>query len=51
MRNLKKLSRNQKIALDKMGKNPKDYLRLTQDADSFTPVNIKTGKILGPVRY
>ncbi|WP_199856163.1 DUF6906 family protein [Clostridium botulinum] len=51
MKHLKRLSRNQKIALHKLGLNPKNYLRLTQDWESFTVVDIRTKKVLPPVRY
>lgn len=51
MKHLKKLSRKQKIALNSLGLDPKHYLRLIQDWESFTVVDIRTNKILPPVRY
>lgn len=51
MKHLKKLLRNQKIALSKMGLDSKNYLRLTHDHESFTVVDIRTNKVLSPIRY
>ncbi|WP_223316941.1 DUF6906 family protein [Clostridium botulinum] len=51
MKHLKRLSRNQKKALSSLGLEPKHYLRLTQDGQYFVPVDIRTNKILPPVRY
>ncbi|EDS78008.1 conserved hypothetical protein [Clostridium botulinum C str. Eklund] len=51
MKHLKRLSLRQKKALSSLGLDPKNYLRLTQDWESFTVVDIRTMKVLPPVRY
>lgn len=51
MKYLKRLSLKQKKALSSLGMDPKNYLRLTQDWESFTPVDIRTMKVLAPIRY
>ncbi|WP_368490745.1 hypothetical protein [Clostridium sp. BJN0013] len=51
MTNLRKLSKRQEEVLRDMGKNPKDYLRFSQDMESFTPVDVKTKKVLKAIRY
>lgn len=48
---LRKLTRRQKAILTKMNKDPKNYLSLKKDFESFTLVDIRTMKPLNPIRY
>lgn len=50
MKNPKKLNRNQKEFLSKQGLNSKDFLISRQDSESYTFYNVKTGKLLPPMR-
>jgi len=51
MTNPRKLSKRQEKVLSGMGKNPKNYLRFSQDMESFTPVDARTKKVFKAIRY
>ncbi|WP_431732559.1 DUF6906 family protein [Clostridium botulinum] len=51
MKHLKRLTLTQKKILSSLGLNANNYLRFTQHWESFTLVDIRTMKVLPPVRY
>lgn len=46
----RRLTRAEKILLKQQGLNPKLYLRLKKDAESYTFIEVVTGKIIPPIR-
>lgn len=49
MKRVRRLTRREKIMLDKLGYNPKEFLRLSKSAQGFIFLERSTGKTL-PVR-
>ncbi|WP_374200579.1 DUF6906 family protein [Clostridium botulinum] len=50
MKHLKRLTLTQKKILSSLGLNANNYLRFTQHWESFMVVDLKTNKILAPIR-
>lgn len=50
LKKLRKPSRNEKIYLEEQGLKPKEHLLERKDAESYTFYNVKTGKLLPPMR-
>ena len=48
--NLRKLSLLQKECVRKLGEDPDNYLRISQNTQEFKVINLRTGKVQ-PVKY